>query len=717
MSNSAFNMSKCGSGGGSGSSCSSSGWAEIQPTDGNDITVVSDDKLRQALREIYLEDKQDHITQVADVVKLVYDCPKEGDAVFYNSSKGGYDLASAEIDNSNYFKDPEHLIESLAIVEKVTITCQEGQDVPEAGYSAKVVFFGKITFSEDSTDLDPGMVYYLADSYARVNAEASKFIGSNAVHAFYEPTISKPLFVSTGPHTAIVTNYRPLTGSPTGGRELSEEYRLRIDPHIFNDAEGDFISTGWRIKVDNTGTVTSRNHLLLQIEYNRLEGPQDSSHPQLLGSETYVHHIDIGVLHNEAEANVKDDDEIVSHKIIDFMRNTVEYCTGIGEVSVKLKVITQSTANINFNDKLNSPEVLLANADDIKASRIVPTLEWRGSCADNLDNDNDIFVKGNQKQSDIEYEEGSVFEVKLVNSVIDSVGGDDQYQFKVEMPYNIGFKVDSLIENSQGDYISDPEWSPITNSFGLSLPSKEVIEIIPVSSAGTTIVEKNLRISATKIDGGKLPTTHWANIYSDTELSNNRVVCLSNSCCIDEYEQFIPENANSVPKSITSILTDGDSALINNKDSAVFHSKGINRNSWFGSKSSTGTAMALSWKNCRENTIFCYPPTNQGTVASFMTIYTNEARVISDIATHEKVDNESQFYDPRYTIMEIGAQNTLDGHLVRLTVNSGSSVAGSNETCYVFKFNGSNLGTHFTLEELRQLDPSFSEREIQTSDG
>jgi hypothetical protein len=718
MSNSAFNMSKCGSGGGSGSSCNSTGWTEIQPTDGNDITVVSTDKLREALREIYLEDKQDHITQVADIVKLVYDCPKEGDAVFYNATKGGYDLASAEIDNSNYFKDPEHLIESLAIVEKVRVTCQDGQDVPDAGYTAKVVFFGKITFSEDSPELDPGMVYYLANQTAILNTAGSKFkpVGSNAVHAFFEPTISKPLFVSTGTHTAIVTNYRPLTGSPTGGREILEEYSLRIDPHVYNDSDGNFISTGWKIRVDNTGTVSSRNHLLLQIEYNKLEGPQSTSHEQLIGSETYVHHIDIGILHNEAEAGVKDDDEIEYFKIIDFNKASTEYCTGIGEVSVKLKVITQSTANINIKDKLASPEVLLTNADDIKASRIVPTLEWRGSCADNLDNDNDIFVKGNQKHSDIEYEEGSVFEVKLVNSVIDAVGGDDQYQFKVEMPYNIGFKVDALIENSQGEYESDPEWSPITNSFGLSLPDKELIEIIPVSSAGTTIVEKNLRISATKINGDELPDTHWANIYSATKLSNNRVLCLSNSCCIDEYEQFIPENSNSIDKSITSILTDGDSALINNKDGATFHSKGVNRPSWSGSKSSTGTAMGLSWKNCRENTIFCYPPTNQGTTASFMTIYADEARVITDIVTHEKVDNESQFYDPRYTLMEIGAQNTLDGHHVRLTVNSGSSVVGAKETCYVFKFNGSNLGTHFTLEELRQLDPSFSEREIQSSE-
>ena len=93
------------------------------------------------------------------------------------------------------------------------------------------------------------MVYYLADSYARINAEPSKFIGSNAVHAMYEPTISKPLFVSTGLHTAIVTNYRPLTGSPTGGRELSEEYRMSIVPHTYNDSDGELFQLDGKLKL------------------------------------------------------------------------------------------------------------------------------------------------------------------------------------------------------------------------------------------------------------------------------------------------------------------------------------------------------------------------------------------------------------------------------------------------------------------------------------
>jgi len=195
-------------------------------------------------------------------------------------------------------------------------------------------------------------------------------------------------------------------------------------------------------------------------------------------------------------------------------------------------------------------------------------------------------------------------------------------------------------------------------------------------------------------------------------LKNNRVICLSNSCCIDEFEQFIPENSASIEKSITSILTNGDSQLINNKDGAMFYSKSVNAQSWQGAKS----RIALSWKNFRENTVFCYPPVDNGTEPSFMTIYADEARIIESIENHEKTDNESAFYDPRYTIMEVGAQNTLNGQLVRVTVNSGSKIANAPETCYVFKFNGSIKGTHFTLRELKHFDPSFSERQISKTE-
>lgn len=712
MSNSAFNMSKCGSGGGSGgSACNTSGWAEIIPEGGDAITVVSDDKLRQALREIWLENPQSHTTQIADMVQLKYDCPRVGDAVFWNSYKGGYDLASAEVDNSNYFKDSEHLVESLAIVEDVNIQCTDGQDVPEEGYTAKVVFFGKITFPNETTELDPGTVYYLSDTYAKINASTTpdKMIGSNAVHAIHEPVISKPLFVATGKHTAIVTNYRPLTGSPTGGRPLAEEYKMRIDPHIYTDEDGEFLYTGWKILVENAGTVTSRNHLLLQIEYNKLEGPQSKAdNPNLIGDDVYVHHVDIGVLHNEAEANVRNDDEIVSSRLFDFTPDSAPYVTGIGEISVRLKVITQSTANINFNDKLSSPEVLLVNSSELSKSTIIPTLEWQGRCDNNEDNDNDIYVKGNTVVTSPEHEEGSVFEIKLLESSLPSIGSPTPpKQHKIPMPYNVGFKIESMTESIDGTFEVNPAWTPVTGTFKLSLPDREMLEVIPVSSSGATVVEQRLRISAVSYDGSPLPKTHWANKYSAENLADNMVYCYSDTCCIDGHDQFISENANSVAKSITSILTEGDSQLLNNRDNATFYSKSVNGTSWHGS---LGT-LAISWKNCRENTTFCFPPTDQGTTASFMTIYANEARVISNIANHEKTDNEAQFYDPRYAIMEIGAQETLDNKTVRLTINSGSASSDAPETCFTFKFKGSVRGTHFTIQELQHFDPdTFTKR-------
>lgn len=716
MSNSAFNMSKCGSSGGSGgTSCNASGWTEIMSTDGNDITVVSTDIIRQELRRIYMDDKQNHTTQVADIVNLKYDCPRVGDAVFWNAYKDGYDLASAEVDNGNYTKDSEHLIESLGIVESVLIDCETGKDMPDGGYTAKVVFFGKITFANETTELEPGVVYYLSDTLARINAstQLGSMIGSNAVHGRLEPVISKPLFVATGKHTAIVTNYRPLTGSPTGGRPLSEEYKMRIDPHMYNDADGNFLYSGWKILVENTGTVSSRNHLLLQIEYNKLEGPQPSDQTlPLITDEVFVHHVDIGVLYNSAEASVNEDDSFVSSREFDFNPATASYVTGIGELNVKLKVITQSTSNITFTDKLNSPEVLVINAGEIKKSRIVPTLSWDGRCENNTDNNNDIYVKGDTVVQAPDVSEGTVFEVKLVDSELNSVGsGLPPSNAKVPMPYSIGFKIESMIPNPSGGYETNNTWTPITGTFKLSLPDREMLEVIPVSTEGQTVVENRLRIVAVNRDGTALPETHWAHEYSENVLENNTAFCFAGTCCLDNQGQLIPDSQGdqSVSKSITDIL-ENDSTLLNNKDAATFYSKTINANSF---TTNNGT-LALSWKNCRENTMFCYDSSiNAGDSPAFMTIYANEARQIpSNWTNSNKTENESQFYDPRYTLMEIGAQNTLNGSTVRLTVNSGNTTESNPETCFTFTFDGDSRGRHFTIEELEKLQPLVFNKRI-----
>lgn len=718
MSNSAFNMSKCGSSGGSGGGgCNATGWTQVTSTNGDDITVISTDIIRHELRKIYENDPQNHTTQIADIVYLKYDCPRVGDAVFWNSYKDGYDLASAEIDNGNYTKDPEHLIESLAIVEKVEVNCETGRELPEEGFRAKVVFFGKITFGEETTDLEPGVVYYLSDTLARINAstQLGSMIGSNAVHARLEPVISKPLFVATGKHTAIVTNYRPLTGSPTGGRPLSEEYKLTIKPNVYNDADGNFLYTGWKIKVENTGTVTSRNNLLLQIEYNKLEGPQpkDQDLP-LINDEIYVHHANIGVLYNAAEANIKDDDVFVSYKEIDFTPETESYVTGIGEIDVKLKVLTQSTSNITFTDKLSSPEVLVTNASQVSKSKIVPTLTFEGDCENNTDNDNDVYIKGSTVVQPLDSEEGTVFAIKLQESILSHSGTTNPPETKkIPMPYNIGFKIDSVTELPDGRYQENVEFSPITGTFKLQLPDREMLEVIPITASGQTVVENNLRITATDRTGKELPETHWAYIYSKSVLKNNLAFCFSGSCCIDSLDQLRPDSLGELSREveISDILTNGDSLLLNNKDNAKLYSKSINSPSH---TSSRGT-LAISWKNCRENTLFCYPPTDAGTEPAFMTIYANEARDIDNLANHKKTENEAQFYDPRYVLMEIGAQETLNGKLVRLTVNSGSTSSSTPETCFSFIFDGSIRGGHFTLEELEHIQgpTKFQKREIR----
>ena len=114
-------------------------------------------------------------------------------------------------------------------------------------------------------------------------------------------------------------------------------------------------------------------------------------------------------------------------------------------------------------------------------------------------------------------------------------------------------------------------------------------------------------------------------------------------------------------------MTDGDSELINNKDGATFYSKQLDGQPYTGTKSSTGNAMSITWSKCRENTSFCYPPTDSGTRASFMTIYANEARLINEPDKHKKEENESQHYDPRYVIMEIRRHDVLNGKLCRMT--------------------------------------------------
>ena len=129
----------------------------------------------------------------------------------------------------------------------------------------------------------------------------------------------------------------------------------------------------------------------------------------------------------------------------------------MGEVTVRLKVNTQSTSNITVGNRIASPEniaykVMMTR----KTSRIVPTLSFVGSCADDISNDNDIFVDENGivQSNTINYEEGTVFQIRLENKVANSVGVSSDVSLKVPMPSDVGFVVEALKESSN-DFILD----------------------------------------------------------------------------------------------------------------------------------------------------------------------------------------------------------------------------------------------------------------------
>jgi hypothetical protein len=126
---------------------------------------------------------------------------------------------------------------------------------------------------------------------------------------------------------------------------------------------------------------------------------------------------------------------------------------------------------------------------------------------------------------------------------------------------------------------------------------------------------------------------------------------------------------------------------LKNKANSKFYSKGLTSLAYLEPFKSNDT-IAISWKNFRENVSFSYPDVKHGMNPSFMTIYFDDAK---------QADGK---YDPIYTIAEICATDTLNGNLVRLTLNTGN--VNGNEHYYEFEYRGSVEGTHFTLSELKK---------------
>ena len=92
-------------------------------------------------------------------------CPVVGDIVRWSSINNALTLADAEYDTlSANGIDPENSSEVIGVIEEVINAC--GPEFNRSEASARVVFFGKIDFTEHmgNKQLTPGKVYYLNDS-------------------------------------------------------------------------------------------------------------------------------------------------------------------------------------------------------------------------------------------------------------------------------------------------------------------------------------------------------------------------------------------------------------------------------------------------------------------------------------------------------------------------------------------------------------------------
>ena len=177
-------------------------------------------------------------------------------------------------------------------------------------------------------------------------------------------------------------------------------------------------------------------------------------------------------------------------------------------------------------------------------------------------------------------------------------------------------------------------------------------------------------------------------LNAENEISSGTRVERCSSVCKDKttfnyYSRFQKINNNS-----SAHLPANYGEFVNlpihetNDDNAKYYTKSKLGDSFYHHSENS---IGISWKNVRENVSFAYTNVEAGLHPNFMSIYSNEG----------KLDNGT--YDPLHILAEIGAQETLNGKLVRLVLNSGQ---GDSEKFYEFLFRGSYEGTHYTLNEL-----------------
>jgi hypothetical protein len=149
-------------------------------------------------------------------------------------------------------------------------------------------------------------------------------------------------------------------------------------------------------------------------------------------------------------------------------------------------------------------------------------------------------------------------------------------------------------------------------------------------------------------------------LNSEFKIQSGVRVDRCDSICKDfnTYEYYSRFNKINLNQSAQIPANYGESINLPMLDtSAKFFSKSELADSFYHpSENSTG----VSWKNARENVSFAYTNVEPGTFPNFMTIYSNDAK------------QDDGTYDPLHTLIEIGAQETLNNKSVRLIINSGT---------------------------------------------
>ena len=666
MAGSTFNLRGCSTTGGSaggGGACGIT--VRVAP---EDITSTETSaqliatRANELLKESVASAINDHLAvngvnskRIAFPATLTYNCPKVGDAVRWDATNSRYDLAYATFDVNA--SDMDHLTEAIGLVESVETTCEGG--TPSASTNAMIVMFGEIEFKNldlVNNPLTPGSTYYLYDR-GEVNKED---FANNLV--LKEPSISKPMLFARTESTGFVTHYRPMTGSASGGVTEREDYNVALE----------LIPGGWRVTVTNIGDLASRHPLAIKINYN-----------QLVGGTTVPWYRSVGVLRSLAQATAPGQQNLGSNQItFDVTKDSALYGTSSSRGSAAVNGVGSLYVEVISDTSENMLESVIDQTIPRATSAVVnsiPKLEIQGRCAEEQQPNIKNNIAGGDEN--LVLTEGAMFDISGINGVGGRVD-DADVNFTIEMPISLAVEM---------SWSSDADPSVLeTASTTFKLPDQDgtSVEVFPVNDAGSGITEKKVTL---KVNGvtGVLPDGHWAQYLVQQEYP---IMCSDEMCCSPSTKARINSNSgNSV--SITDLLAGVDNTLINNASGAKLYTMADGSNIVWPTGQKPTDGLEVSWKNVREDIQLCYPAgVKSGTEPAFMTIYANEAR---PNAVGQIMDQHE--YDPRYILAEIGAQDSLNGHPIKLTLNHATP---RTECCFSVEFNGTLEGTHYTIQEL-----------------